>query len=295
MAPGRREVVWAARGTMAFRVVAWCAVATVAIATLWIVAGPAPTTCSDVPGGRIGTNFEVAAGRGYCLYWETGMSPAPNLRSMHRLIRAASRRAGRLTGTEEGPPIRVILVPSRARIREIVGREANGMTLRDGSILIVFTGEPNRLAIRHEMMHAVTRTRWPRSQASSWILEGLAVLAGGQCSGYTPRGIAAHLQARGELVPLDTLMARFGTLDEIAAHLTAASFAQFVHATAGAAWLEAWWTDGVAGLHRFDGIGTDAEGAWLQYLADTDSRERFPSWERLPQGCGWVDGAVDAA
>ncbi len=54
--------------------------------------------------------------------------------------------------------------------------------------------------------------------------EALATYAGGPCSGYSIDEIAAHLERRGELIPLDSLARRFRSYNDLVAYLQAGSF-----------------------------------------------------------------------
>jgi hypothetical protein len=61
--------------------------------------------------------------------------------------------------------------------------------------------------------------------------EALATYAGGPRSGYSIDEIAAHLERRGELIPLDSLARRFRSYNDLVAYLQAGSFFGYLLAT----------------------------------------------------------------
>jgi len=238
-------------------------------------------------------------GEGYELYWERHLSPGPTFHLFRRLLPAARSNALRLIGEPDtAPPLNVLLVGSRAAMKTLTGREANGMALpRHHAIVLVFRGSPNTLAIRHETMHVLTHALWPGDGNNPWVREGLGVLAGGQCSGFTPRQVAAHLAAVGRLPLLSDVQTRFWQLDELPAHLSSASFMQFLYETHGSEALRAIWVRGMAGLADHLGQPRDTiETRWYEYLNAVPMQERPADWSRFASGCRWdPDALSDAA
>jgi hypothetical protein len=251
------------------------------------------------PGEHPGFQWVVRDGEGYRLYYLEGGDVAPYLDKLAQLVPAARRRATSLMGVADtAPPIHLFLVKSRAQMKELAGREANGMTLpQHHAILMVFSGAPNVLAIRHETMHVLTHALWPAGGQEPWVREGLGVLAGEQCSGYSPRGVAYYLLEHDQLPSLADLRAKFWELDELAGHLASGSFMQFVYETYGSSGLRALWLGGLAELERYtDRSRSDLESGWHSYLAGTGAEAALRDWSRVAKGCYWmVRGESDGA
>jgi hypothetical protein len=161
-------------------------------------------------------------------------------------------------------------------------------------VFLVFDGRVNTLGIRHEVMHALNRTLWPPGGNESWIVEGLGVVGGGHCGGYSPRAVAAFLLEQGMLPSLESLEASFSALDEIVGHLTAAAFVQFTRAEYGAGGLERLWVGGLGALAGTEADRQSLKDPWFRYLQGVPMGDRLPSLDVIRSGCR-ADGESNAA
>ncbi len=244
-------------------------------------------------------DWVVHEGTGYRLHYTDELQVASHLAEFDQLLRLAHTNALALMGeSDTAVSVPVFLVGSRADMKVLTGYEANGMTLpRFGVIVMVYTGGPNHLAIRHETMHLLTMALWHGVGPGPWVREGLGVLAGGQCSGYTPRAVAALSLEAGTLPALAELDSSFWELDEITAHLASASLIQFLHEQYGSDALRVLWSSGLPGLTAEIQLeATELELRWHAYLATTPEGSRLKDWSVVAAGCRWVpEAGYDAA
>ncbi|HUH12483.1 MAG TPA: hypothetical protein VMK65_05215 [Longimicrobiales bacterium] len=159
-----------------------------------------------------------------------------------------------------------------------------------GVVVMVHSGVPNVLAIRHETMHVLTMAVWGGYGAGAWVREGLGVLAGGQCNGYTPRAVAAYAAQAGTLPTLVELESSFWDQDEITAHLAAASFMGFLHEERGPSALRALWLGGLEALsERLRADPQALEANWRAWLGVPSPDTPLPDWSAVSRGCRWVE------
>jgi hypothetical protein len=138
-----------------------------------------------------------------------------------------------------------------------------------GELTAFFVVLPGRApAFRHEIMHALSLSLWGTHRAGSWLSDGVATWAAGTCQGRSVDAVAAGFLARGELLPLPELAARFWEMDELHAYLSAGSAVGHVARTGGNAAVEALWKhDPAAGEHPLGPDGVRMEAAWRAHLA----------------------------
>lgn len=248
------------------------------------------------PADHPGYDWQVHEADAYRLYYPAALRPAPDIRGFERLITAARADALELMGEpDDAPPIPFFLVPSRADVKTLTGYEANGITMPAiGAVVMVYSGAPNILAIRHETMHVLTTAVWGGYGPGPWVREGLGVLAGGPCSGYTHRAAAAYARSAGTLPTLAELESSFWDLDEITGHLAAASFMAFVHEAMGPEGLRTLWQGGLRALGGQMGADIEAlETDWRAWLAEPSGDAPLPDWSVVSSGCRWTPpGAV---
>lgn len=165
-------------------------------------------------------------------------------------------------------PLELFLVDSRAQAEQLTGRGPMGQAIA-GELTAFFVVLPGRgPAFRHEIMHALSLTLWGTHRTGSWLSDGVATWAAGTCQGKSVDAIAAGFLARGELLPLRELAARFWEVDELHAYLSAGSAVNHVARTGGNAAVEALWKhDPAAGEHPLGAEGVTMEAAWRAHLA----------------------------
>ena len=78
-------------------------------------------------------------------------------------------------------------------MRRLAGRPAAGSASSDELTVVIVAGADYRPFFRHELTHSYVARRWGPRRAGSWMDEGLAARATGQCQGHSVDAVAASL------------------------------------------------------------------------------------------------------
>lgn len=161
----------------------------------------------------------------------------------------------------------VFFVNSRDAMRHLTGRPLMGFVQRgEPTGVFIYSRLFNVAALlRHELTHLYTFQNWGSPGAGAWLVEGIAIWAGGVCQGHTPDELAAGVKARGALVPLSDLARRFRELPEEVAMPMAGSITGFLIAREGLEGVHARWTRAPEG-HPLGRDGPSLESAWIAHL-----------------------------
>ncbi len=129
------------------------------------------------------------------------------------------------------PRIDVFHLKSRDQMKRITEYAVRGWADPVARTVLLVRSSAANQGERHEIAHVLSPSLWGHSLdafTTGWMSEALATYAGGPCSGYNIDEIAAHLNSRDELIPLDSLARRFRSYDDLVAYLQAGSFVGYV-------------------------------------------------------------------
>jgi len=146
----------------------------------------------------------------------------PNLIKVRKSAESARAHVLRLAGaTQYKPVIHVLLLESRARMKELIGYDGEGRS-RPRQHVVFFVLTPVRPDLTHELCHEILSNLW--GTAEPWIEEGLAVYA---AEGGFHRDVEA-LQKSGKLIPLTSLVNPDWDPSKYSPDVTYAELAAFV-------------------------------------------------------------------
>jgi hypothetical protein len=161
------------------------------------------------------------------------------------------------------PRIDVFHLSSREQMKRLTDYPVRGWTdPASRTVLLVRSSGANQ-GERHEIAHVLSHNLWGHSLdafTTGWMSEALATYAGGPCSGYSIDEIAAHLNSRDELIPLDSLARNFRSYNDLVAYLQAGSFFGYVLENYGVSGVRALWEEGFEAFERIDWAPLKKEG-----------------------------------
>jgi hypothetical protein len=168
------------------------------------------------------------------------------------------------------PRIDVFHLESREQVKRITDFAVRGWADPAARTVLLVRRSSANQGERHEIAHVLSHTFWGPSldwPTTGWMSEALATYAGGPCSGYSLDEIAAFLDRRGELIPLDSLARRFRSYNDLVAYLQAGSFFGYLHDKYGLARVRALWE---RGFEKFEEIlntaPAEADAEWRKHL-----------------------------
>lgn len=135
--------------------------------------------------------------------------------------------------------LRVFFLKDRETLTSYTGFPANGYTDTEKGIIYFVDKDPFHLALRHELMHALSWKLWGPAK-TYWISEGLAVFASRTCGGYSLHALAHDISRRKNIVSFDSLENNFD-FKSLEPSLQSASFVKFVYEQYGLTALKNIW------------------------------------------------------
>jgi hypothetical protein len=231
----------------------------------------------DVPGLRI--------------HARRGSAAAADARVIAQSASARRREVLAMLGAPESygltSPANLFFVNSRDDMHTLTGRPLMGFVQPDEPTgAFVYTpGYRYTTLLRHELTHLFAFQLWGNTTAGPWLVEGLAVWSAGECQGHTADEFAAGARARGELVPLKHLAARFREVSEAVAMPQAGSIVGFLIRREGLTSVaQRWRRPASPHEHPLGPDGMSLERAWLDGLQHV--RPAHPDIPRLiKEGC----------
>lgn len=234
--------------------------------------------------------WDSTSAEDYTIYAPRGSYAAIQMTAVQPAIEEALARGLRMLGDTTLPGhFRVFHVDSRADLESIVGRPATGYADASAVAVVLAVTQRWRPAHRHEIMHVLSLRAWghpgtngwaetpPSAEMESkgsWLREGLPAAAEDLCGNFSYRGIAAQMQAEGQLLSLDTLRNAFLEQDDLAAYLQAGTLVQYLLMTYDLPRFRELWRDGGRDLQRIYGESpASIERGWHEWLRlTTDAR-----------------------
>lgn len=189
---------------------------------------------------------------------------------------------------EDGYPqaIRLFMLDSRDQMESLIGMHVKGISLfEDHGILMVYN-QNVRPYLRHEVFHSVSIGLW--GMPDTWVREGSAVFADGECLGYTLEQLGAYLVESGKAVDLPRLVDEFDRSADMITYLESAGLFRFIYQNYDIDRLKAFWQGGSGSAEET--LGTTLEElqwAWEVELERLDPEISNVDWsDLLDRGCG---------
>ena len=204
---------------------------------------------------------------------------------------AAAIRTGLeiLGGAAYGRPLDAFLVKGRPDVRALSGIPS-ASTAEPASSTVVLAGYGTMATVvRHEVMHVISHNLWGApSQPASWLVEGLATYAGGNCADYTFHRLAAALARSGDVLPLRDLLHDFGAQDDVVTYLQGASLVQYLLEHRGRDYVREVWRRGLETvLAREESSLHALEEEWRLMLENRSLKPEAVDWSDIRgKGCG---------
>ncbi len=185
-------------------------------------------------------------------------------------------------------PLELFLVETRDDLRRLLGAAVTGTGYPSELTAVAVAGDGYRAFYRHYMTHTYVARRWGRRRAGSWLDEGLATRATGNCQGNSIDAIVAGYANDGRMPSLAVLTSpAFDSLPELPANFTAASLVDFFQRKKGIAAVRALWRGEAGGVTDDQPLGPGTDSiwkAWQHHLGGVTPAKVSPNWLRQ-DGC----------
>jgi hypothetical protein len=202
------------------------------------------------------------------LCFDSQLQDRTDRKAAARNAETARKHVLRLAGvTRYRPTIHVFFLPSRARMKELIGYDGEGRSRPAEHAVFSVVGPYDDLT--HEMSHEILSNLW--GAAEHWIEEGFAT--------WAYKGAFAAMECRrmmdnGVLIPLSDLVRPEWEPTQFSADITypeLAGFVSFLRDRYGADRLKSVWRGGAGSVAKVYGKGVpDLEEEWHAALRDVD-------------------------
>ncbi len=199
--------------------------------------------------------------------------PVPAPASLSRLDSAAMNALEFTGELNYSRPIRIIVTPDMAGIKDLTGKTTNGIAFPKENLIVEMDGVTGAC---HEILHLIGTNSWGKPKA--WISEGMAVYCDDNWWGYDLHALARYLQLNRKLTPLKALIRDkgFHSIDPRYSYPQAGSMVRFIDQQYGRQKLIKLWqtNDFSASLGK---TAEEIEIAWLNVIEDTSAEGiRYP-------------------
>lgn len=161
--------------------------------------------------------------------------------------------------------LQIYFLKDRETLTSYTGFPANGYTDTEKGIIYFVDKAPFHLALRHEMMHALSWRLWAPPKGY-WLSEGIAVFASGTCGGYPLHALAQTIQEEGKLTSFQNLTDTFD-FKAVEPSLQTASMVKYIYDKYGVAKLKRFWQTGWQNARQIIGISPDElQKRWIDYI-----------------------------
>ena len=166
----------------------------------------------------------------------------------------------------------VFVVASRDRMKQLLGRETNGIAFPDTRVVCFILNEKVNASGAHELMHVMSQNVW-KGKPKTWLNEGFATYADDLWYRYRLHDLSKYLLQQRKLIPLEELIEHFGASSDMITYPQAGSFVKYLYEQYGADKLRDLWSSGTAkDLKRV--LGKDIatlETEWHSKLMQADA------------------------
>jgi peptidase MA superfamily protein len=141
--------------------------------------------------------------------------------------------------------IDVFVLASRERMKQLLGRETNGIAFPETKVVCFILNEKVNASEAHELMHVMAKHVW-QGKPKTWLNEGLATYADDLWYGYRLHNLNKYLLQQGKLIPLEKLIEHFGESSVMITYPQAGSFVKYLYEQYGADKVRDLWSSGTA-------------------------------------------------
>ncbi len=204
-----------------------------------LLRGGPPTTAALA--ARPGFVWQTDTTRRAAIYYEAGALSPRRLAQVRVDVEASYTHILELLGEPAGldEPVSIFLVPSRERMRALIGAETNGIAFPKTKVLCYIVNDAMMLSANHELLHVVAMEAW--GTPALWVNEGLAVYADDHWHGYHLHELGGYLYKTGEGVDIARLTGAFRDLNDKVSYPLAGSLVKYLYETHGREAVRAIW------------------------------------------------------
>jgi hypothetical protein len=204
---------------------------------------------------------------------ENGSAAACDLDFIVAVMETGRRAAENLLGSGTKKRMAVFIVPNRARMKQLTGREMNAFA--NGTSIFAYYESSRSYALgAHETLHNLALNRW-RFAKSDGINEGFAVYADNEWAGLPLHLLGKWLLDHEKLLPLSELLKDGSSLPPDADRISypeLGSFVKFVYETYGRKAVKTLWQRGMKDRGALGGKTLlQVEAEWRAMLAKLDA------------------------
>jgi hypothetical protein len=198
-----------------------------------------------------GPGWDSASSHHFLVYAERGERPRYDIRALIDSLETAWRDGLAILESPEPdlPKVTVLVTRSRHRFGPTMSPRNKGLAIAaedDGETILLVHNDSVRLYARHEVMHTLSRRAWGPSQGM-WVMEGIAVVADGQCLGSSSMAVARDVLRARPALTAGEFTKSFNALvreDLASAYVVAGSLVSFLRARGGLPLVRQAWTSG---------------------------------------------------
>jgi hypothetical protein len=180
--------------------------------------------------------------------------------------------------------LKVYFLKDRETLTSYTNFPANGYTDTEKGIIYFVDKAPFHLALRHEMMHALSWRLWGVPKGH-WLSEGIAVFASGHCGGYSLHTLASAINGQNRLVSFKTLEDDFDFRSPEPS-LQSASLVKYIYDNYGVAALKSLWQKGWQDAINSTGMPASVlEEKWKDHISQKKYKA-VVDWNKIKEsGC----------
>jgi hypothetical protein len=166
----------------------------------------------------------------------------------------------------------IFIVDSRARMKQLIGDETNGVAFPRKKVLCFVFSDKINASGAHELMHVMAGNTWG-FEFKTWINEGFAAYADDFWYGYGLHDLNKYLLQEKQLISLEKLIKNFNAQPHMISYPQAGSFVKYLYEQYGADKVKELWKAGA--VNDFQRIlGKDVstiEKEWHTRLMQADA------------------------
>lgn len=215
---------------------------------------------------------------------QKGVRSENNLKAIGERLEDVQKELLVLLNEQEEQNLDVYFLKDRETLTSYTGFPANGYTDTQKDIIYFVDKDPFHLALRHEMMHALSWRLWGNPK-EYWISEGVAVYAAGKCGENSLHALAHDINKQEKLISFANLTDTFD-FKAIEPSLQSASMVQYICEVYGMSALKGFWEKGLDDAQNIIGISiTELEKRWRIHIQQKKYITEI-NWKALKEnGC----------